>query len=198
MQEPPTSTIQQPPARGPRFVRSGNGDGATPEPPRPPKPRLKKLRLALVILGLSVLALISTVFGMLMAVASDLPSLDSEAQFRAAENSVLYPSGPDCRKLDPETCPRIAKLTGNLNRILVEEGDISPNLKNAVIAIEDRRFYSHEGVDYTGIARALCDIDPELRPELKRRGLLTRDARKKERRKAGFKKARKRPQFSKR
>lgn len=49
-----------------------------------------------------------------------------------------------------------------------------------------------------GIARALCDIDPELRPELKRRGLLTRDARKKERRKAGFKKARKRPQFSKR
>jgi len=49
-----------------------------------------------------------------------------------------------------------------------------------------------------GIARALCEIDPELRPELKRRGLLTRDARKKERRKAGLKKARKRPQFSKR
>jgi small subunit ribosomal protein S9 len=49
-----------------------------------------------------------------------------------------------------------------------------------------------------GIARALTDIDPELRSELKRRGLLTRDARKKERRKAGLKKARKRPQFSKR
>ena len=49
-----------------------------------------------------------------------------------------------------------------------------------------------------GVARALTDIDPELRPELKRRGLLTRDARKKERRKAGLKKARKRPQFSKR
>jgi small subunit ribosomal protein S9 len=49
-----------------------------------------------------------------------------------------------------------------------------------------------------GVARALCEIDPELRSELKRRGLLTRDARKKERRKAGLKKARKRPQFSKR
>jgi small subunit ribosomal protein S9 len=49
-----------------------------------------------------------------------------------------------------------------------------------------------------GIARALCEIDPELRAELKRRGMLTRDARKKERRKAGLKKARKRPQFSKR
>jgi small subunit ribosomal protein S9 len=49
-----------------------------------------------------------------------------------------------------------------------------------------------------GIARALCDIDPELRPELKRRGMLTRDSRVKERRKAGLKKARKKPQFSKR
>jgi small subunit ribosomal protein S9 len=49
-----------------------------------------------------------------------------------------------------------------------------------------------------GIARALCDVDPSLRPELKRRGMLTRDARVKERRKAGLKKARKKPQFSKR
>jgi small subunit ribosomal protein S9 len=49
-----------------------------------------------------------------------------------------------------------------------------------------------------GIARALTEIDPELRKDLKRRGFLTRDARAKERRKAGLKKARKRPQFSKR
>lgn len=49
-----------------------------------------------------------------------------------------------------------------------------------------------------GIARALTEIDAELRGDLKRRGFLTRDARVKERRKAGFKKARKKPQFSKR
>jgi len=49
-----------------------------------------------------------------------------------------------------------------------------------------------------GIARALTEVDPNLRGELKRRGFLTRDARAKERRKAGLKKARKRPQFSKR
>jgi small subunit ribosomal protein S9 len=49
-----------------------------------------------------------------------------------------------------------------------------------------------------GISRALIEVDPELRGELKRRGFLTRDARAKERRKAGLKKARKRPQFSKR
>jgi small subunit ribosomal protein S9 len=49
-----------------------------------------------------------------------------------------------------------------------------------------------------GVARALIEIDSELRGDLKRRGFLTRDARVKERRKAGLKKARKRPQFSKR
>jgi len=49
-----------------------------------------------------------------------------------------------------------------------------------------------------GIARALVEADPNLRVELKRRGFLTRDPREKERKKAGLKKARKRPQFSKR
>ena len=49
-----------------------------------------------------------------------------------------------------------------------------------------------------GVARALIEVDPQLRTDLKRRGFLTRDARAKERKKAGLKKARKRPQFSKR
>jgi small subunit ribosomal protein S9 len=49
-----------------------------------------------------------------------------------------------------------------------------------------------------GIARALTVADEALRPELKREGFLTRDARIKERKKAGLKGARKRPQFSKR
>ena len=49
-----------------------------------------------------------------------------------------------------------------------------------------------------GIARALVGLDDELRPSLKKAGLLTRDAREKERRKYGLKKARKAPQYSKR
>jgi small subunit ribosomal protein S9 len=49
-----------------------------------------------------------------------------------------------------------------------------------------------------GIARALIEIDPELRGALKHEGFLTRDAREKERRKYGLKKARKAPQYSKR
>ena len=49
-----------------------------------------------------------------------------------------------------------------------------------------------------GVARALTSLEPELRGDLKKRGMLTRDDRRKERKKAGLKKARKRPQFSKR
>jgi small subunit ribosomal protein S9 len=49
-----------------------------------------------------------------------------------------------------------------------------------------------------GIARALVEADPELRSVLKREGFLSRDARIVERKKAGLRKARKRPQFSKR
>jgi small subunit ribosomal protein S9 len=57
---------------------------------------------------------------------------------------------------------------------------------------------SQAGALRHGISRALLEADPSLRVELKRRGFLTRDSRVKERKKAGLKKARKRPQFSKR
>ena len=49
-----------------------------------------------------------------------------------------------------------------------------------------------------GIARALAELDPELRTTLKKAGMLTRDAREKESKKYGLKKARKAPQYSKR
>jgi small subunit ribosomal protein S9 len=49
-----------------------------------------------------------------------------------------------------------------------------------------------------GIARALIEMEPDLRAVLKKEGFLTRDAREKERRKYGLKKARKAPQYSKR
>ena len=49
-----------------------------------------------------------------------------------------------------------------------------------------------------GIARSLLELDEDVRPTLKKAGLLTRDARKKETKKYGLKKARKAPQYSKR
>ena len=132
---------------GSRLRRDSHPHGAE-STERPSRPQLNKLRLAITLLGLTVLALVSTVFGMMMAVAQDLPELESQNEFREARNSVLY-AGPGKR--------RLAVLTGAENRILVESGDISSNMKRAVVAIEDQRFYQHKGVDYKGIARALWE-----------------------------------------
>jgi penicillin-binding protein 1A len=117
-----------------------------PDAAGPPRGKIKKLRLALVVLGLGALAVISTVFGLMMAVSNELPSLEDTAQFRAARNSTLLATNGK---------EQIAQLTDRQNRILLAPSQISPNVKNAVIAIEDRRFYQHTGVDYAGIARAL-------------------------------------------
>jgi small subunit ribosomal protein S9 len=69
---------------------------------------------------------------------------------------------------------------------------------DVVAAIHGGGVAAQAGALRHGISRALLEADPQLRTELKRRGFLTRDARVKERKKAGLKKARKRPQFSKR
>jgi penicillin-binding protein 1A len=138
MHEPPSTLLQ--PDAPPIGADIDHGLPST-------KPKLKKLRLAVILAGLLILALVSTVFGMMMAVASDLPQLETKAEYKRAKNSVVFADAKGDREL--------AKLTGNQNRILVSSGQISPNIKNAVIAIEDRRFYEHEGVDYQGIARAV-------------------------------------------
>jgi small subunit ribosomal protein S9 len=69
---------------------------------------------------------------------------------------------------------------------------------DVVAAMHGGGVSSQAGALRHGISKALLEADPNLRAELKRRGFLTRDARVKERKKAGLKKARKRPQFSKR
>jgi penicillin-binding protein 1A len=136
--------------------RGGNGSPPrwrrrilpTPPGPRRPRtsPRLKKLRLALVILGLSILAFISWIFGIMMAVAQDLPDLAQREQYAEAQNSVVYAN---------DGTTELATLTGNEQRILVESEEVALNVKQAVVAIEDQRFYEHRGVDYIGIGRAV-------------------------------------------
>ena len=69
---------------------------------------------------------------------------------------------------------------------------------DVIARIEGGGVAGQAGALRLGIARALIDLDPELRPALKKEGFLSRDAREKERRKYGLKKARKAPQFSKR
>jgi penicillin-binding protein 1A len=153
--------VQSAPADGRPSLASVNGEGSDGgQPPRqptgvppsspgpgPPKrrPKLKKLRFALVFLGLAVLALVSWIFGIMMAVASDLPQLENRAQFEHAQNSVLYDINHQ----------KIATLTNNQGRILVDSADIAPVMKEATVAIEDQRFYEHRGIDYEGIGRAV-------------------------------------------
>jgi small subunit ribosomal protein S9 len=69
---------------------------------------------------------------------------------------------------------------------------------DVIASIEGGGVNGQAGALRMGIARALLEVDPELRGQLKAEGFLRRDAREKERRKYGLKKARKAPQFSKR
>ena len=143
--------------------RPADGSGKPPPPPRlprrissrrPRKPqpgRIKKVRLAIIVLGLGLLGIVSTFFGMMMAISQDLPQLENKKEFSEAKNSVV---------LDDQG-NRIGTLLNNNQRILVDSGDISPYMKQAAVAIEDRRFYEHNGVDIQGMFRAgLADVIP--------------------------------------
>ncbi len=118
---------------------------ATEAPEGRRRPKLKKLRFALVFLGLGILAFISWIFGIMMAVAGDLPQLENRAQFERSQNSVVLDINGQ----------KIGTLTNNQGRILIDSGDIAPVMKEATVAIEDRRFYEHRGIDYESIGRAV-------------------------------------------
>jgi penicillin-binding protein 1A len=133
-------SVVDPPSIVPLPLPEPDGQG-------PSRPRIKKLRLALLIVGLSLLALVSTVFGMMMAVASDLGDLASDKRFKNAENSVLE----DARGRE------IGVLVNNQNLVFVRYAEISPAMRHAIIAIEDRRFYTNSGVDIRGIGRAFVN-----------------------------------------
>jgi penicillin-binding protein 1A len=108
--------------------------------------RLRKLRFLLILLALLLLGLVSFAFGMFMAVASDLPSLEDQQQYNDARNSVL---------LDDRG--REIGVLSRQNQILVTPRQIPPIVKEAVIAIEDKRFMSNSGVDLRSIARAFVN-----------------------------------------
>jgi small subunit ribosomal protein S9 len=69
---------------------------------------------------------------------------------------------------------------------------------DVLVSVNGGGYTGQAGAIRHGISRALLEVDPELRPTLKRAGFLTRDARMKERKKYGLKGARRAPQFSKR
>ncbi len=117
---------------------------ASPEPSRPaPKTRLKRLRFVAILFAVLLLGLISFVFGMFVAVASDLPSLTRFSQFKDEQSSLLY-----------DDLGHPIGVLSQQNRVIVTPAQIPAIVKEAVISIEDKRFATNSGVDIRGIARA--------------------------------------------
>jgi penicillin-binding protein 1A len=116
------------------------------ESPAPKKRRrIRKLRLLVLTLALFILALSSFTFGLVTAIAGEVPRLDPSKQ-RHEENTRIY---------DRTGKKVLAILRGNENRVLVEYDEIAPVMKQAIVAIEDRRFFEHSGVDLRAIGRAV-------------------------------------------
>jgi penicillin-binding protein 1A len=127
-------------AKGPPRI----GRLASRRPQRPKPGRIKKLRFVIVFAGLALLAVVSTFFGMMMAIARDIPSFDTEKQYETAKNSIVLDNHGE----------KMGTLLNNNQRILIPSEEMSPYIKEAVVAIEDERFYEHRGVDFQGLFRA--------------------------------------------
>ncbi|HSV73039.1 MAG TPA: PBP1A family penicillin-binding protein [Chthonomonadales bacterium] len=104
---------------------------------------------ALLLLSSGALGIIYllTVF---VQVSRSLPSISAISNWRPAQNTTLYFDDTDATGR-----PRVLAVLATQNRQPVELSEISQNLVDATIAVEDARFYQHQGVDYYGIARAL-------------------------------------------
>lgn len=157
-----TPRKRSPLAPGETDSPSGHGRAAHKRParhktptkraPKKAKPgRLKPLRVLIVTGGIGLLAIVSVLFGMMMAISKKLPELENKRQYATARNTEIY---------DVRGRP-LGTLLSNDQRYLVTSEEISPYVKSAVVAIEDERFYEHRGVDYQGLARAaVVDLIP--------------------------------------
>jgi penicillin-binding protein 1A len=117
-----------------------------PQASNKPRRRIRKLRLFGLLLILLVLGSLSFTFGLVTSIASEIPSLDpARLQQREVDGYVYDSKGERV----------LAVLRGSQSRILVPSRKIAPLMKQAIVAIEDKRFYEHRGVDVHGIMRAV-------------------------------------------
>jgi len=107
--------------------------------------RIRKLRLTALLLLLFILGTASFTFGLITAVASQIPNCDPARVPREVDGHI-YAN-------DDHTI--LATLRGAESRILLETNEIAPIMRQAIVAIEDRRFYQHRGVDLRAIGRAV-------------------------------------------
>jgi penicillin-binding protein 1A len=110
-----------------------------------PRRRVRKRRLAALLLVLFAAAALSFTFGLVRAVASEIPALDPAAEHSDVDTVVYAANGRTV----------LAVLRGDESRVLVETEDIAPIMRQAIVSVEDQRFFEHNGIDVRGVARAL-------------------------------------------
>src|SRR5262245_50540101 len=110
--------------------------------------RIRKTRLLALLLVLFALTAAAFSYGLVTAVRSELGTLDPSNP-KGDVDTVIYsaPNRFDQRRV-------LAILRGDESRVLVASDQIAPIMKQAIVAVEDRRFYEHNGVDLRGIVRA--------------------------------------------
>src|SRR5262245_11967568 len=110
--------------------------------------RIRKTRLFALLLVLLALAAAAFSYGLVTAVRSELGTLDPSNP-KGDVDTVIY-SAPN--KFGQRRV--LAILRGDESRVLVSSDEIAPIMKQAIVAVEDKRFYEHNGVDVRGIVRA--------------------------------------------
>ena len=126
-------------SRIPRFV-------GLPGKKAPKTRRVRKLRLLTLLSVLTLVCGVSFTYGLVSAIAGEIPQLDPGKAGNLKQNGYIYAA-------DGKTI--LAVLRGEESRVVVASEDIAPVAKQAIVAVEDRRFWAHRGVDLRGIARAV-------------------------------------------
>ena len=114
--------------------------------PRRPRRGRRALKVALLAALLVVAALLSMFAGAYVAVTRTLPSLELGDRIASPQTTRIYDSSP--------TPVLLAELHGLENRDVLSDDDIPQVMRDAIVAIEDPRFYAHKGVDFIAILRA--------------------------------------------
>ncbi len=112
---------------------------------RVPRRRIRKLRLFSLLTLLGLLSLAAFTVGLVRAIASEIPALDPAHQQRIEANGYVYSSNGHSV---------LAVLRGSESRVLVRSKEIDPRIMQAIVAVEDKRFWQHRAVDVRGIVRA--------------------------------------------
>jgi len=115
-------------------------------PPLTPRRRIRKLRLLVLASFLVAVAIAAFSFGLVLAVGEQLSGLDPSHQKRLQVDGYVYASNGHSI---------LAILRGSQSRILDSGPQISPWLKQAIVAVEDKRFWQRRGLDLRSLLRAV-------------------------------------------